>query len=93
MREWPIALCVLLGCAGAAPTATSGTAAVSYTHLRAHETVLDLVCRLLLAKKKSIVYIDISNHIQSTALTLLQYSHNNTVDGNNNQQITIIMLN
>ena len=24
---------------------------VSYTHLRAHETVLDLVCRLLLAKK------------------------------------------
>ena len=24
--------------------------AVSYTHLRAHETVLDLVCRLLLAK-------------------------------------------
>ena len=27
-------------------------APVSYTHLRAHETVLDLVCRLLLAKKK-----------------------------------------
>ena len=25
--------------------------AVSYTHLRAHETVLDLVCRLLLDKK------------------------------------------
>ena len=25
---------------------------VSYTHLRAHETVLDLVCRLLLQKKK-----------------------------------------
>ena len=25
---------------------------VSYTHLRAHETVLDLVCRLLLEKKK-----------------------------------------
>jgi len=24
---------------------------VSYTHLRAHETVLDLVCRLLLEKK------------------------------------------
>ena len=33
---------------------TSGrtiTKAVSYTHLRAHETVLDLVCRLLLEKK------------------------------------------
>ena len=26
---------------------------VSYTHLRAHETVLDLVCRLLLEKKTS----------------------------------------
>ena len=29
-----------------------GFEAVSYTHLRAHETVLDLVCRLLLEKKK-----------------------------------------
>ena len=28
--------------------------AVSYTHLRAHETVLDFVCRLLLEKKKII---------------------------------------
>ena len=26
---------------------------VSYTHLRAHETVLDLVCRLLLEKTKT----------------------------------------
>ena len=25
--------------------------AVSYTHLRAHETVLDIVCRLLLEQK------------------------------------------
>ena len=30
-----------------------GHGAVSYTHLRAHETVLDLVCRLLLEKKKT----------------------------------------
>ena len=30
-----------------------GRNAVSYTHLRAHETVLDLVCRLLLEKKKT----------------------------------------
>ena len=30
-----------------------GQIAVSYTHLRAHETVLDLVCRLLLEKKKT----------------------------------------
>ena len=28
-----------------------GPGPVSYTHLRAHETVLDLVCRLLLEKK------------------------------------------
>ena len=28
--------------------------AVSYTHLRAHETVLDLVCRLLLEKKNTL---------------------------------------
>ena len=31
---------------------STGVNAVSYTHLRAHETVLDLVCRLLLEKKK-----------------------------------------
>ena len=30
--------------------------AVSYTHLRAHETVLDLVCRLLLEKKTNHKY-------------------------------------
>ena len=33
-------------------TAMTDAMAVSYTHLRAHETVLDLVCRLLLEKKK-----------------------------------------
>ena len=27
-----------------------GVHSVSYTHLRAHETVLDIVCRLLLEK-------------------------------------------
>ena len=32
---------------------SGAVAAVSYTHLRAHETVLDLVCRLLLEKKKT----------------------------------------
>ena len=41
---------------GSAPGgSTVGTIAVSYTHLRAHETVLDLVCRLLLEKKKKTV--------------------------------------
>jgi len=40
---------------GFAPTNPVGNvlAPVSYTHLRAHETVLDLVCRLLLEKKKT----------------------------------------
>ena len=33
------------------PNPTEGEP-VSYTHLRAHETVLDLVCRLLLEKQK-----------------------------------------
>ena len=37
--------------AGRDPT-RHGIETVSYTHLRAHETVLDLVCRLLLEKKK-----------------------------------------
>ena len=31
--------------------------AVSYTHLRAHETVLDLVCRLLLDKNKDYLIV------------------------------------
>ena len=35
------------------PTWVVDGRAVSYTHLRAHETVLDLVCRLLLEKKKT----------------------------------------
>ena len=36
------------------PQWSPGLMAVSYTHLRAHETVLDLVCRLLLDKNKTI---------------------------------------
>ena len=44
---------------------------VSYTHLRAHETVLDLVCRLLLEKKKINLYKD---KVQDTnILHLLKY--------------------
>src|SRR5664280_1882372 len=38
---------------GVGPRASAHHGAVSYTHLRAHETVLDLVCRLLLVKKKT----------------------------------------
>ena len=40
------------------------TYAVSYTHLRAHETVLDLVCRLLLEKKKNITQSAILSYTQ-----------------------------
>ena len=36
-----------------APGTFSELIPVSYTHLRAHETVLDLVCRLLLEKKNT----------------------------------------
>ena len=38
---------------------------VSYTHLRAHETVLDLVCRLLLEKKKK----STTSHVIATLTT------------------------
>ena len=39
-----------------------GPKAVSYTHLRAHETDSYLVCRLLLEKKKSCLY----QHLECT---------------------------
>ena len=42
-------------------------ASVSYTHLRAHETVLDLVCRLLLEKKNSsLIHRDLSHMYYDT---------------------------
>eukprot|EP00657_Telonema_sp_P-1_P009884 TRINITY_DN4136_c0_g1_i1.p1 TRINITY_DN4136_c0_g1~~TRINITY_DN4136_c0_g1_i1.p1 ORF type:complete len:150 (-),score=57.39 TRINITY_DN4136_c0_g1_i1:36-485(-) len=48
---------MLMSVTGCSPTNISADPvdlfAVSYTHLRAHETVLDLVCRLLLEKKKT----------------------------------------
>ena len=40
------------GVAGQAASTAVCREPVSYTHLRAHETVLDLVCRLLLEKNK-----------------------------------------
>src|SRR5664280_2110598 len=40
-----------MGMSSSGKPASMSTGAVSYTHLRAHETVLDLVCRLLLEKK------------------------------------------
>ena len=44
---WLVRAAALVGLTGALAFGP-----VSYTHLRAHETVLDLVCRLLLEKKK-----------------------------------------
>ena len=51
----------------AARWAWSSRGAVSYTHLRAHETVLDLVCRLLLEKKKisTIAKHDTTHHSET----------------------------
>ena len=46
--------------------------AVSYTHLRAHETVLDLVCRLLLENKTK--YHHDSNSNSLTTCTLVNHS-------------------
>mgnify|MGYP003381640033 CR=1 FL=1 len=46
---------------------------VSYTHLRAHETVLDLVCRLLLEKKTK-------NTIQTSIPRLNKLSNSITKD-------------
>ena len=43
---------------------------VSYTHLRAHETVLDLVCRLLLEKQKKTTTHHY-NHTQKINLTYI----------------------
>ncbi len=49
-----VALLLLIACQpdGSDVEVTPDPTPVSYTHLRAHETVLDLVCRLLLEKKK-----------------------------------------
>ena len=53
---------------------------VSYTHLRAHETVLDLVCRLLLYKTKhSTIYSDCrqlqhTNYQKSATIDTVTYT-------------------
>ena len=46
--------------------------AVSYTHLRAHETVLDLVCRLLLEKKKNTKNKKLISQVVVTKLKIKQ---------------------
>ena len=58
-----------------------GVGSVSYTHLRAHETVLDLVCRLLLEKKT----IDVSATHSLVGVTIATTTHDESphlqVDG------------
>ena len=54
------------GDSGRMPLLFSGLRAVSYTHLRAHETVLDLVCRLLLEKKKKTKQTKKKQHTTTT---------------------------
>ena len=48
---------------------------VSYTHLRAHETVLDLVCRLLLEKKNKTKMPAIALHQLKHTLISIDRSH------------------
>ena len=55
-----------------------GDPPVSYTHLRAHETVLDLVCRLLLEKKKIMTPTNPTNKSDTTYtlhIHTVTYSH------------------
>ena len=60
--------------------------AVSYTHLRAHETVLDLVCRLLLEKKKKNTQRKISlRAIYNTQRNRQKHMHQNKNNYNHNR--------
>ena len=52
-----------------------GNQAVSYTHLRAHETVLDLVCRLLLEKKNAYKAIHNNNIIRTNNKSQIRLNH------------------
>ena len=45
-----------------------GMTAVSYTHLRAHETDSYLVCRLLLEKKKCRLLLEKRQHVTYTQI-------------------------
>ena len=51
---------------------------VSYTHLRAHETVLDIVCRLLLEKKNDKqpqTQYNNATHISTYSANISEYQH------------------
>ena len=80
---------LVVGVAGVASVVVQGAGAgaglqgaegpsVSYTHLRAHETVLDLVCRLLLEKKKTSNKIKIKTKITYNTM-VSHYNKNKAV--------------
>ncbi len=48
---------------------------VSHTHLRAHETVLDLVCRLLLENKYVLYNIHLLSHSSTSSLETMLHLH------------------
>ena len=58
-----------------------GVDAVSYTHLRAHETVLDLVCRLLLEQKnnhKNLSILLVHSYTQKITVSVIVNYHTDT---------------
>ena len=70
-----VGLAIVLWVTGSNPR-VSIPGPVSYTHLRAHETVLDLVCRLLLEKKKHTkTPATPRNHTQAEPYQLVQFTH------------------
>ena len=60
------------------------TPPVSYTHLRAHETVLDLVCRLLLETKNQLQAITVYEYVysQTSLHVIMSISHHMTEERN-----------
>ena len=60
----------------------NGLVPVSYTHLRAHETVLDLVCRLLLEKKTTHELDLVMCYLPSTARQCTFSQMLSTIDSN-----------
>ena len=61
-KDWADTARILLFPGTGWPQQTGVMEAVSYTHLRAHETDSYLVCRLLLEKKKPITFYDYCIH-------------------------------
>ena len=63
---------VIVAISGKAAEAGTRVVTVSYTHLRAHETVLDIVCRLLLEKKNHYISYIYYGNITATTTSNVQ---------------------